>query len=189
MYTKLKITLKGNGPMLMHNGDLANPMNSTAKAMKKISSKRKKVDADYEELAKLEFFGGLYLNKERQVVLPAYLLKAVIVNGAKKHREGPAAKPGLFVVGNPRLQYDGPQDVDGLWENESFRDQRMVAIQRNKILRTRPIFEDWSVEFEVEINPDLVQSEMVARWIESAGFECGIGDCRPEFGRFTATVS
>lgn len=189
MYQKLNIKLTGMGPMLMHNGDLANPMNSTAKAMKKITSKRKKVDADHEELAKLEFHGGLYLNQQKEVILPAHLLKACLVAGAKKHREGPAAKAGLIVSENPRLEYDGPQDVEGLWNDESFRHQVMVAIQKNKVLRTRPTFDGWSVSFDVEINPDLIQPEMVTRWAESAGYECGVGDCRPEFGRFTAEVT
>ena len=39
-------------------------MNKFAKAMKAITSKRKKTDEDYIELARLEFFGGLYADDQ-----------------------------------------------------------------------------------------------------------------------------
>ncbi len=60
MLQKIKVRLTGLGGMLMHNVDeLANPMSELCKAMKKITGKRKKVDADHEELARLEFVGSL----------------------------------------------------------------------------------------------------------------------------------
>lgn len=188
MYERIRVRVQGMSPLMLHNGDLANPMNSTAKAIKKISSKRKKVDADFEEMARLEYYGGLYLDREEHVIIPSHMLEACIVNGAKKHREGPAAKAGVIVPENARILYDGPQTPEGLWEDESFRDQRMVKVQTSKVLRTRPLFEEWGLEFDIEFNPDLVQPEMIKRWVETMGYECGLGDYRPKFGRFVATI-
>ena len=53
--------IEGVDPILMHNGQLANPRNSYAKSMKAISSKRNKTGDDFDELARLEFCGGLYM--------------------------------------------------------------------------------------------------------------------------------
>lgn len=49
--------------MLMHNGQLADPSNEWARAIKEISGKRAKTAADYEEMARLEWLGSLYLNQ------------------------------------------------------------------------------------------------------------------------------
>ena len=46
---------------LMHNGQLSDPLNEWTKAKKKITDKKKKTDADHEEVSRLEWMGGLYL--------------------------------------------------------------------------------------------------------------------------------
>jgi len=102
------LTLIGEQPgLLLHNGELANPLNPIVKEMKKISGKRSKTEADYEELARLEFQGGLYMGQDGPVI-PATCIEAMLINGAKKSKEGPKAKVGIFVTKNARLEYDGP---------------------------------------------------------------------------------
>ena len=53
----LRYQLTSSSDMLLHNGQMANPLNKWAKLMKQISSKRAKTDADYEEMARIEFLG------------------------------------------------------------------------------------------------------------------------------------
>lgn len=56
-----KVTLIGEAPIMLNNDQTADPLNHIAKAIKKISNKNKKTEADHLELSKLEWFGGLYL--------------------------------------------------------------------------------------------------------------------------------
>lgn len=167
----------------MHNGQLADPQNSVVKAMKQISGKRKKTDADFDELARLEFQGGLYMGKTGPI-LPAHVLEAAIINGAKKSKEGTLAKPAFFVEDSAILEYEGPKDRDNLWENEDFRIVSKVKVGQASIMRTRPIFDKWACEFIVNYDDSLVNQEQVERWIDSCGQQVGFGDWRPRYGRF-----
>ena len=60
-YHSLTFRIIGASPLLHHNGQLADPLNPHAKAMARVSSKRKKTEADHAELSDLEFMGSLYL--------------------------------------------------------------------------------------------------------------------------------
>lgn len=180
--------LTGTAPLLMHNGLLASPTNKWARLMKEISSKRAKTDADHEELARLEFFGSLYLTKDGPV-LPAEALTAVIIEGAKKERMGKVAATGVFVTQHACLEYDGPRTAEELWADEAFRHQALVRIQRNRVLRTRPMFDNWSAVVNVDYEDRVVASaKALDRWLELAGREVGLLDWRPRFGRFTVGV-
>ena len=50
MYKSVKLKFVGVSPLLMHNSQTVDPTNKFARALKEISGKRKKVDADYENL-------------------------------------------------------------------------------------------------------------------------------------------
>ena len=52
-------------------------------------------DPDFDKLAKIEFFAGLYLSPDGPVI-PNTVIDSMVVNAAKKLREGPAAKSGRF---------------------------------------------------------------------------------------------
>ena len=96
---KLNVTLTGEAPMLMHNGQLADPLNKIVKAMKQITAKGKnKTEADLIKLSELEFKGGLYLDsKQKNIEIPSHLLEATVKAGAKATRKGKIAEQGVFV--------------------------------------------------------------------------------------------
>lgn len=183
--TKEKITFKISGicPLIMHNGQLANPMNPIVKAMKPIAAKRKKTDSDLEKLAELEFKGSLYMDEDGPVV-PAEMIEAAIYNAAKVQRLGKQAKGTVFCEDNGRLEYDGPRTADELWADEKYRLQVMVRVQQNKVLRTRVMFEDWSTEFTVCYDAERINKDTIIDFVETAGFHSALGDWRPKFGRF-----
>ncbi|NDG19284.1 MAG: hypothetical protein EB117_13560 [Betaproteobacteria bacterium] len=56
----------------------------------------------------------------------------------------------------------------------------------SRVMRTRPIFRDWSAIVEVEYEDSVVNEEQVVRWMSSGGTQVGLCDWRPKFGRFTA---
>lgn len=184
-----KFRLTGVSPLVQHNGDLANPLNPIVKEMKKISGKRGKTEADLEELARLEFKGGLYYSDNPGVILPDHVLEATINGGARKFKEGMSAKAGLVIMKHAKLEFDGddlnPQE---LWEDGRFTLQKMVTVSRARILRTRPIFEDWSAEIEVTYEDTVCDKSQVYKWLKKAGEIVGICEWRPRYGRFSVSA-
>ena len=55
-------------------------------------------------------------------------------------------------------------------------------------MRTRPIFEEWAVEVEVGFNPEILNRATLIDWMKTAGELVGIGDWRPQNGRFQVSV-
>lgn len=184
MYEQMTFKVRGVAPLLMHNGRLSNPLNEYAKEMKRLSGKRNKTDDDYAEMARVEFLGGLYTDDSGHPVVPGELIEATLIAGAKKKRSGPAAKAGVIVDGNFPLQYKGPKTAEKLVENVNFHNCSPVKVQQNRVMRTRPQFDEWAVEFTVHYLPEQANKEDVKEWVEVAGRMCGFGDWRPRFGRF-----
>jgi len=185
----LKFRIEGISPLLMHNGRLANPSDHYAQEMKKITSKRKKTTADYEELARLEWFGGLYLANEEPCI-PGQIFEAAMIGkggAARKQNMGKQAAAALWVFDDFPLEYDGPRDPYELWKLEEFRLQVLAVVTTSRILRTRPMFKDWAANVSLEFNPELLDEDVVCRWAEVAGAQVGLMDWRPKFGRFTVS--
>ena len=187
MWKQTTVRLNGVAPLIQHNGLLADPMNSGVQALKKISGKRSKTEADFEEMARLEFQGSLYYG-ENGPVIPGRVLEACIINGAKKSRDGLVAKAAVFVDSNPDLLYDGPKTREELWADENFRLVVPVVVSRARIMRTRPIFNVWCVEFIVNYDDKQTNVKDVVKWLEAAGVQVGMGDWRPRYGRFEVKV-
>ncbi len=95
-YTQYEVELAGDS-LIMHNGQTADPLNPFSKAMKEISGKRKKTDSDYEAMANIEYKAGLYVDAKNNVIVPSRVLESVLVEGAKKSKEGKLALSGMFV--------------------------------------------------------------------------------------------
>ena len=184
MYKAVNFHIRGASPLLMHNGHLADPMNPFAKAMKAISAKRKKTDADYAELAKIEFLGGLYTDENGQPVIPGEVLEATIVAGAKTSKKGKVAKSAIIVDGNFPLDYAGPKSRDALFDDANHRHVVGVRVGQARVMRTRPKFNRWSLRFQVNYLPDVLDAGEVGDFVTIAGRVCGLGDGRPRFGRF-----
>ena len=177
--------------LMMHNRRLANPLDPIVRQMKKLSHKRaNKTDDDLEELSRLEFEGGLYID-ENGPYIPDEWLESMLRDGAKRVKKGKETSSAVMCSG-PRyyLQYDGPRTVDELWERgDEFVDVRAVTVMRNKIMRTRPIFRNWSLDFSVDVDETTLDPEQVIDFAKTGGRLKGLGDYRPKYGRFVVKDS
>jgi hypothetical protein len=162
-------------------------MNDIAKQMKKIAGKRDKTDADLEELARLEWHGSLYLHDGRPCI-PGEVLEAALITAAKKQKRGQQAQAGLLCPNNYLLEYNGPCDLDELWQDARFRLTVGARVQRNRIMRTRPRFSQWAADVEIHYDPQMLNEREVREMLERLGGQLGICDWRPRFGRFTVSV-
>jgi hypothetical protein len=185
MLQTVKYHLEGVSSLLMHNGTLADPLNFWAKEIKKITGKQKKTDADHEEIGRLEWRGGLYLHQGK-LCIPDVAQKATIFNAAKTLKLGRKVKAGLFVYDHAMLVYDGPTDLDKLWKDERFRDRRPMKVSGSMVMRTRPRFEEWSIDMTVGFDDEVLNDSQVDQCIHIGGRLIGILEGRPAFGRFDA---
>lgn len=183
---QIKVEIKGVAPILMHNGQLADPLNPHVKAIKTVTGKRKKTDEDYERLAYLEFLGGLYVNDKGLPVIPSANIEGALIAAAKRVRQGVQAKAQMMCVEDFVLldfPFTGKVSPDNLWKSGKHTDSRGVRNNGTaRIIRCRPRFDTWSATFNLQI--DNLNPEEVTAWVESAGRYIGIGDYRPRFGRF-----
>lgn len=113
----ITVRLRGIRPLLMHSDRFANPVDPMTKMHKELTSKRKKTDADHEAIAKSEWRGAMYYDEEIGPVIPEHVMFGAIHAGAKKSKLGKQFLPGIEIVEqNIKLDYDGPRDIQGLWD-------------------------------------------------------------------------
>jgi hypothetical protein len=187
----IKFKIRGVVPTIQHNGQTSDPLNHFAKEIKKISSKKVKTDDDYMEMARLEWFASLYTNDHEQIIWPAENIEKMIADAAKKTRQGKQTLAGIFIDGDTKLEYEGPKDPKKLWEFASFeknpfvsRVSAVVKSSNGRIMRTRAIFRDWAVQFNVNYMEDLLSASQIKDFVNTAGTIIGLSDWRPKYGRF-----
>ena len=182
-----EITITGITPLIVHNGQLADPLNPFSRELKEISGKRKKTDADHEAMARIEFEGGLYFDEKEGPFMPADCIEATICAGAKKSRIGKDVAAAVFVESEiVPIQYDGPRTVEGMWKDrERFVLRKACKVATAKIMRTRPMIPTgWKITFSLAFDESIVNEAALRKAMIDAGALVGICDWRPRFGRF-----
>lgn len=184
-YKKLKLHIVGVAPLIMHNVRLANPLEPIVKEMKEITAKKNnKTEEDLEKLGDLEWEGGLYTNGDGLLCLPARLIEGMLLEAGKKTRRGPKIKAGVMCEKDALLIHPGPDDTAELMGMSEYRDVRMMTVARQKILRTRPIINDWEADIELLCHSEVISVADVRKVAITGGELCGLGDSRPRYGRF-----
>jgi hypothetical protein len=186
-------TIEGIRPLLMHNGQLSDPLSPYTKALKKFTAKQKKSDEDHEEIGRLEFQGGLYHDEKIGPFVPVDNLQRLLERGASHSKLEKRFKAIVGVVipddandieGYP-LEYKGPRSREALWANENFRLRKNAGVQGKRVMRTRPRFPlGWSVTFKIEVLGGGVDEEAIEQALRNAGIYEGLGDWKPRYGRF-----
>lgn len=190
---QIRIHCQGVSPLLCHNGQTADPRNTYAKALKAVSSKRKKTDADYDEMARLEWLAGLYRSDD-DLVIPDYVIESAMIAGAKKSKRGPQAKCGLFFTDHAALSFDGKpaeitdQTLAQMFESGAFTHTIGVKVGMAKVMRTRPVFRNWALVATAHYDPDVLNLRDIEEIAADAGKLVGLGDWRPKHGRFETRV-
>jgi len=194
---RIKARISGIASMLHHSVRLANKREPITQEMAKITARRNKSEEDLETISRLEWAGGLYFVGEYTVadskvlfdegarlVLPADNIAAAIIAGARVSKLGKTFESAVFIEDDGTFEYDGPKDLNELATKKRFIDYRSAAVQKNKVMRTRPVFPKWSSSFTVTLDEEQADIEHVRTALMLAGERKGIGDWRPRFGRF-----
>lgn len=181
------VKIVGVSPLIMHSGRGIDPLDEFSIEKAKITAKRtKKTEEDIQELYRLDFMSGLYIDQDNHPAVPGENIEAMIRDGAKATRNGKTATAGILSDGVWKLSYpDGPKSPDELWAKRGkYMDKRAVKVSTSRVIRVRPKFTEWSLDFELLLNTGIVSASKVREWLDTAGTMVGLGDFRPRFGRF-----
>jgi hypothetical protein len=179
----LRVRITGEIPLLCHNGQLANPMNEWSKRMKQVSGKKKKTDADYEELARLEWNGGLYL-RDGKPCIPGEMIERAIEGGAAKSNRRKGIIGSIFVREDPFIKNGGTDlsDLDALWTGHKHEYRKNVRVGMSRVMRTRPMFDPWALDdVTIEYDDKKINRGEVLKFLQDNE---ALGDWRPRFGRY-----
>jgi hypothetical protein len=193
---QVKFLITGLAPLLIHSNKAANPINNYAKALKPLTSKRNKTDADYLEIARLEWEAGLYLH-DGEVVIPGDNIDKCMLLGARKTKNGVKWETGAFIDEEfCALDYEGQKiringakiipnpELDKFYPK--FSDLRMVRVNKTLVPRCRPIFHGWSFNFTVLYDESVIDERTIQTIASDAGRLVGLCERRPRLGKFEA---
>jgi hypothetical protein len=198
---QLKATIRGAAPMILKNGWTANPLNKFAMAVKEITSKKDKTEADHILLGNIEWLGCWYyadnaiefavganqviVGDYGELILPTTVLWGMIVNGAKKNKLGQLFKSGVFIQDDVPLEFKGKRGMSEMMADESLRIVTIERVGTARVVRTRPYLKEWSVTPTINYDDTVVNKAQIEQALEVAGRLVGLCERRPSFGRFT----
>lgn len=182
----IETAITGTRPLIVHDVfKLANPLSQDSKLIKTFTGKRNKTDADLLEIARLEWNAGLYYNDQLGPIMPSRCLAAMIRSAAKKKKMGKVVQESVVVLSDVPIKYDGPRDKVEMWKSELFAISVPAKVNGNIVMRTRPMFENWSLDFEIDVDEDQLNPTELNEFLQIAGKRIGLCDWRPVYGRFT----
>ena len=176
----MSFTIRGTSPLITHNwDDKAKEMMRQKQQEQKKTKEREKRDPNRECMA------AAYRTDKGEFGVPGLGLKTAIITAAHKDIgiEKTLVRKALFL-----LTKDSNK-VLPLVGNEPIMREDMVRVGQGAAdLRYRPMWTEWSVDVEFEVDMDLLQETDVIVLVNRAGFGVGICEWRPEkdgeFGRF-----
>jgi hypothetical protein len=191
----MEITIEAVGvkPLLLHNVDLANPLNEWAKKMADLrgTPSKRRTEKWHEEMAYCNFMGAFYdIPEISGVAMPCENLRRSIIGAAKAQRLGATVERALAII-DPAMAiiYDGPRTPEELWKTGRFHLTRMIRGTSGASPTTYPKFDEWAVRVVFELDESLLNVRDLKEIAERAGRSERLGASRKQgFGRFTALL-
>ncbi len=197
MLKKYSIHLKSLSPIIMNCDRLANPLDPQTKRLKELTCLKKKQDEHHLAMSKIEWGARMYYDDEIGVYISSKMIGGCWRASARKEKKGLLMKAVIVdcMPGTPIIDYIGKSQEE-LWSIVNKKGEHVhafiesVNVQRAKTMRTRPIFHNWQIKFDILLNVELLSERELEIIIRRAGFDFGMGDCRPElatgiFGRYS----
>jgi hypothetical protein len=189
-YQVHELHLQGATPLLMSSGE-ADRESDTYVAYRMLSKKRGKSLEDESRLRELEWYTRLYFDEEIGCYIPGKNIKEMLRSAATKWRRGEDVKRSLILPSyRIPLIYDGPKEPASLWAN-GFSYVAMVSnagAGSGRVERCRPCFDRWELRTEIAFDPEDLNVTDVQAFVKRSE-KYGLGDYRPDFGAFKATLT
>lgn len=163
---KVRVKIAGIVPLLMHKFNVEyNP-----------EAKRRDVQYDSKEDAEK----ALYKN-EKGCYVPGEWISGCLKEIAKEFKGKGKASLKQTILSSVFVE---PDEIPLNKDTYDEIDLRPVVIQKNRIVRSRPRFNDWQIEFYIKFDEERISRDTIKNLLTEAGETKGIGDYRPRFGRF-----
>ena len=182
-----RIRCQGVSPIIQHAGIGIDPELPVNKELARLASKKAstRTETENQRIRQLEVIKSIWWDGDKPCI-PEAAIRACIETAARKLRQGPSVREGMLVFDSV-FEHSHSDDSETMASEVMFTVP--VVIQKSRILRTRAKFElPWSVEFTLDVDPDLIQQEHIETWLDIAGRRMGLGDWRPaksgQYGRF-----
>jgi hypothetical protein len=184
----MTVLLTGTREMLISNPiTMINPFSPESREIKALAAKRKKTDEEQMELFRIKHRAALYID-ETGPFLPGYNFHRSFQDAARLSKQGKTWERGVE-VGPDRvyIQYRGPRDAEGLWEDKTFVDWRDGKVANgSRIPIVRPKFPiGWQAEVRIDFQASNANADELLSHIETAGLMIGVGTYRARYGRFS----
>lgn len=188
---KLHIALNGTNTLLMRSPKTVNPLHPLAIKIKSFTSKRKKTEDDLQKISELEWEAGLYYDETNGLHIPVECLQKTLENGAKLFKAGKDIQRYVQFAGAVApLDIGVPFDLEKMRHDMKYFDVRTVAVQRSRVIRTRPRFDVWRCEFDVLFDETHIDVDTIAKALENGGQYVGLCEGRQlGYGRFAAVIN
>lgn len=160
---EIAVKIKGTTPLLMHrfpNVGADEP------------SKKRTGVPDWKQEAEL----ALYKNSDGTIYEPAEHLEKAIQNAAKSFKIAGkrGATYGKLVGATLEVYPDAIPHKIQAYEIDS----RSVVVQRARIIRYRPRFDNWELDFSIRLLDEQLPVTVIKEVLDQAGLYVGIGDYR-----------
>lgn len=86
------------------------------------------------------------------------------------------------------MDYGEKLTKEQLINNYEYRDTRIMVVQRSKVVRTRPRFDQWKIQFNLMYDEEKIDLDTIIQALENAGKYVGLCDSRPKYGKFAVIV-
>jgi len=142
------------------------------------------------EQKEIDIKDKLYLDEAGKPYLPAvYIQRALIDAGKRLQVRGQKKATYSKIVGSVVSIEPEALVLEGKYV--PFRISAVNPMTKGRMMVTRPRFDKWASEFEIDVQGDSVGFETMNQLLVEAGQSTGIGDWRPEkkgkFGKFVVT--
>ena len=147
----------------------------------------KKASEDWEK----EALKKLYRDSKGNCYIPSNHVERTIIEGGKKIKMKGAGKATYSKIFGSMVSVEPFELVLKPQKYEIHKCLVVIPSTKGRIMRYRPMFKNWELEFEVEFE-DEISPAVIKEALEIAGKYSGIGDWRPEkkgkFGKFQVTL-
>lgn len=177
---KVYVKVKGITPMLIQNGRCANPLDPFTKKMKSLTSKKNKTDDDLHLILETQWEASLYWNDEIGLYMPSENMYAAFYKGAKKHKLGNKCSGIIFPdpIGYPIIT-DFHSSFPEFKADKKNRFIKPVVVQRAKTISCRPIFHNWSINFDLEFEREVWDVNEIKTVLQTMSNRIGFGVWTP----------
>lgn len=130
---------------------------------------------------------SLYKLPDGTIYQPAEHIESALRQAAKDFRITGKRSRSYSVLVQAQVEVE-PRQIPH--KNQNWvTDARSVVMPstRGRIMRYRPRFDEWELDFKLIVNDDQIPTEVIKEILNHAGNHEGIGDYRPKYGRFTVT--